>query len=80
MRGVVTKEGHAYAARIYENGRMRRLGTYSTPVQAALCYARYIGADQAAAETANKPRSTKSKSVHAPSWALQQNFNSAVHA
>jgi hypothetical protein len=59
----VTKEGHAYAARIYENGRMRRLGTYSTPVQAALCYARYIGADQAAAETAKHKKQIGARAV-----------------
>jgi hypothetical protein len=40
------------ATRISANGKLRHLGVFSTPEEAALCYARYIGAERAAAEAA----------------------------
>ena len=41
-----------YRAEIKENGKHRYLGMFTTPEEAALCYARYIGAARAAAEAA----------------------------
>ncbi|KOO28151.1 hypothetical protein Ctob_009740, partial [Chrysochromulina tobinii] len=42
----------SYVAKIYEDGKMRHLGTFATPEEAALRYARHIGAERAAAEAA----------------------------
>jgi len=48
----VTKREKSYEARKKENGKQRRLGSFATAEEAALCYARYIGAERAAAEAA----------------------------
>lgn len=41
-----------YEARVWENGSMRHLGTFATVKEAALCYARHVGRERAAAEAA----------------------------
>jgi len=51
FRGVA-KHGGKYAARVRENGKLCYLGSCSTPEQAALSYARHVGAARAAAEAA----------------------------
>jgi hypothetical protein len=48
----VRKHSGRYKAHIKEKGKHRYLGVFSTPEEAALCYARYIGAERAAAEAA----------------------------
>jgi len=48
----VRKDKGKFAARIWENGTQRRLGTFATPEAAALCYARHAGAERAAKEAA----------------------------
>ena len=49
FRGV-SYHGTYYKARLCENGLQRCLGRFATPEEAALCYARYAGAERAAAE------------------------------
>ena len=47
--------GGKYVAQInksHKNGKQRYLGRFATPEEAALCYARHIGAERAAAEAA----------------------------
>ena len=51
FRGVF-KNGGRYVAKIMENGRLRHLGRFATPEEAALRYARHNGAERAAAEVA----------------------------
>ena len=51
FRGV-TRNGSKYNASIRANGPQRHLGIFATPEEAALCYARYVGAKRAAAEAA----------------------------
>ena len=51
FRGVV-KHGGKYQAKVREDGKQHHLGIFNTPEEAALCYARQIGAAQAAAEAA----------------------------
>jgi hypothetical protein len=46
------KRGGKYEACIREDGKQRYLGRFATPEEAALCYARHIGAERAAAEAA----------------------------
>ncbi|KOO23385.1 hypothetical protein Ctob_005650, partial [Chrysochromulina tobinii] len=46
----VYKDSGRYAAKIFENGKQRHLGLFATPGEAALCYARHVGAERAAAE------------------------------
>ena len=46
------KDGGRYQGRVRENGKLRYLGTFSTPKEAALCYARHVGAERAAEEAA----------------------------
>jgi len=41
-----------YQGQIWENGKRRYVGSFATPEEAALCYARHIGAERAAAEAA----------------------------
>ena len=48
----VSKSYGRYDARIRENGKQRHLGIFATPEEAALCYARHIGAERAAEEAA----------------------------
>ena len=48
----VYKEGGKYSSRIMENGKLRQLGNFVTPEEAALCYARHIGRERATAEAA----------------------------
>jgi len=50
-RGVY-KNGGGFEARVRENGTLRCLGTFRTAIEAALCYARHIGAKRAEAEAA----------------------------
>jgi len=47
------KRGGKYEACIREDGKQRYLGRFATPEEAALCYARHIGAERAAAEAAD---------------------------
>jgi hypothetical protein len=49
----VSRRGGRYEAKIWENGKSRNLGSFATPEEAALCYARHIGAERAAAEAAD---------------------------
>ena len=58
---AVAKNGGKYQAKVKKDGKMRHLGIYNTPVEAALCYARHVGAARAAAEAAEAavPRSEK---------------------
>ena len=48
----VVKHGGKYQAQIKENGKTRHLGSFATLEEAALCYARHVGAKRAAAEAA----------------------------
>ena len=50
----VNLTGGRYYLNIYENGMARRLGGFATPEEAALCYARHLGAERAAAEAAKE--------------------------
>ncbi len=43
----VSKNGSRYVAQVREIGTLRNLGTFATPEEAALCYARSIGAVRA---------------------------------
>ena len=50
FKGVTLTNGKYYVA-VYENGKGRKLsGSFATPEEAALCYARHLGAERAAAE------------------------------
>jgi hypothetical protein len=40
----VSKHGGKYQAKVQENGKWRHLGYFATAEEAALCYARHIGA------------------------------------
>jgi hypothetical protein len=42
----VYKDSGKFAARIRENGKQRHLGLFATPEEAALCYARHVGAER----------------------------------
>ena len=46
----VHKRGRIYTAEVRENNKRRSLGNFATREAAALCYARYIGPERAAAE------------------------------
>jgi len=48
FRGVF-KKGRMYAARIWENGKPRHLGSFATAEEAALTYARHSGVERATA-------------------------------
>ena len=48
----VRKQGGKYEARISQNGSMRHLGTFERPEEAALSYARHVGAERPGAEEA----------------------------
>ena len=48
----MTISGSKYSATIRENSKLRHLGTFVTPEEAALCYARHVRARRAAAEAA----------------------------
>ena len=50
----VTKCRSKYKVEVSENGRLRYLGTFKTAEEAALIYARHIGAERAAAEAAEE--------------------------
>ena len=55
FKGVTKLSGRKarpYEARIWENGSMRHLGIFATAKEAALCYARHVGPERAAAEAA----------------------------
>ena len=49
FKGVSNDHGK-YKVEVWEDGKYRRLGTFATPEEAALCYARHVGAERAAAE------------------------------
>jgi hypothetical protein len=51
FRGVFKHNGR-YQGQIWENGKRRYVGSFATPEEAALCYARRAGAERAAAEAA----------------------------
>ena len=54
FKGVTLTNGKYYVA-VYENGKGRKLsGSFATPEEAALCYARHHGAERAAAEAAKE--------------------------
>ena len=46
----VAKDGGTFKVSVYEDGRMRNLGHFRTPEEAALCYARYMAAVTRAGE------------------------------
>ena len=48
----VRKQGGKFEARIWENGKARHLGSFATPEEAALSYARHVGAERPGAEEA----------------------------
>ena len=48
----VSKNGSKYVAMVWDNRKKCYLGIFATPEEAALCYARHIGAERAAAEAA----------------------------
>jgi SHAQKYF class myb-like DNA-binding protein len=52
FKNVFKSDGHGYAVQIWKNGTHLHLGSFATPEEAALCYASYIGVEQAAAEAA----------------------------
>ena len=51
FKGVAKHRG-GYKVQSRDNRKLRHLGVFTTPEEAALCYARYIGAERAAAEAA----------------------------
>jgi hypothetical protein len=56
FKGVRSKRsGSRYTTETKKNGRTRYLGTFATPEEAALCYARHVGAERAAAEATEEP-------------------------
>ena len=50
FRGVVKRGSMKYVAQVWENGKLHHLGTFVTPEEAALCFARRVRARRAAAE------------------------------
>ena len=54
----VHKDGGKYVTQIKENGRNRILGRFSTPEEAAFCYAGHIGAEKSAEEVAEAALTT----------------------
>ena len=52
FKGVSMSYGGKYTANVSKKGKMLHLGTFATPEEAALIYARHIGAERAAAEAA----------------------------
>jgi len=52
FKGVIKQHGK-YRGEVRENGKKHYLGTFATPEEAALCYARHVGAERAAAEAAD---------------------------
>ena len=52
FKGVRRQRSGKYTAEVWENGKQNHLGSFTTPEKAALCIARYIGAERAAAEAA----------------------------
>ena len=52
FKGVYRKQSGKYPVTIHENGSMRYLGIFATAEEAALRYARYVGAARAAIEAA----------------------------
>ena len=50
FKGVCKSRCNKYCVQIHEEDATRRLGIFATQEEAALCYARYVGAEQAAAE------------------------------
>ena len=59
-----------YQVLIRENGKERYLGSFATPEEGALCYARHIKAERAAAEAA-KAREKHSRRPGKPSVELE---------
>jgi len=51
FRGVFKHNGR-YQGQIWENGKRRYVGSFATPEEAALCYARRAGAERSAVEAA----------------------------
>jgi hypothetical protein len=64
----VTKKGGKYTAQVREKGKLRYLGMFATPVEAALHYSRHIGSERAAMEAARaaKKRGAVSQDDDAP--------------
>ena len=53
FKGVVlSKDQSRFQAKVSQDNKTRHLGMFNTPEEAALCYARHIGAARAAAEAA----------------------------
>ena len=52
FKGVVRNSGGRFEVFLRENGKQRYISAFATPEEAALCYARSIGAERAAAEAA----------------------------
>ena len=56
FKGVTKRQGRVarpYEAQIWVKGSICRLGSFATATEAALCYTRYIGPEQAAIAAAN---------------------------
>ena len=51
----VTVQGGGYHAKLWVNGKQRYLGTFATAEEAALCYARHVGAERAQLKLSWKP-------------------------
>ena len=52
----VSSNGNGYQAKLMENGKTRYLGTFASAEEAALVYARHVGAERAAAEASAEAR------------------------
>ena len=52
FKGVTKNEHGTYVVQVRENGKTLYLGIFTTPEEGALCYARRLGAERAAAEAA----------------------------
>ena len=44
----VYRNGGRFRAKVHDDGKLRSLGTFATPEEAALVYARYVGKKRAA--------------------------------
>ncbi len=62
----VSKNGSKYVAMVWDNRKKCYLGIFATPEEAALCYARHIGAERAAAEAAEASVGAAGTSVAVP--------------
>ena len=75
FRGV-RKHGGKYQAKIKVNGNTRHLGTFATPGEAALCYARHIGMERRAVAAPGEEDGDEGEEAAA---SKAQNFRSMAH-